>query len=256
MIDYYDFLQISPTADAETIHRVYQFFAARYHPDNQESGDAGMFRLLKTAYDVLSDRKRRAEYDASRKDEWTAPLSTTVDFLDTQQGEHNRRMALLVVLYYRRRRSPNMPGVTLKEIEERMGFPRDLLDFTLWYLHQRGYISKTDNAQFALTVDGVDFIEKERANIPIVNKLLTSSSDVAAETDAPSPSQNPAHEMKHNASARSAQPSGPIALPASMDQNTNHDQRKRAYDRRTGAPDHREFKFERRKNIADRRAVA
>ncbi len=256
MIDYYDFLQISPTADAETIHRVYQFFAARYHPDNQVSGDAGMFRLLKTAHDVLSDRKRRAEYDAMRKDEWDTPLSSTVDFLDTREGELNRRMALLVVLYYRRRRSPNMPGVTLKEIEERMGFPRDLLDFTLWYLHQRGYISKTDNAQFALTVDGVDFIEKERANIPIVNKLLTGSSEVPAETEAPSTRQNPAYEMKHNAAGpgNSAQPSGPIALPASMER--NYDQRKRFSDRRSGAPDRRDFKFERRKNTADRRAVA
>jgi curved DNA-binding protein len=32
--DYYEFLQISPNADAETIHRVYRFLAARLHPDN------------------------------------------------------------------------------------------------------------------------------------------------------------------------------------------------------------------------------
>jgi curved DNA-binding protein CbpA len=234
MIDYYEFLQISPTADAETIHRVYQFFAARYHPDNQDSGDAGMFRLVKTAYEVLSDRKRRAEYDAVRKDEWAKPLSTSVDFLDTQQGELNRRMALLVVLYYKRRRSPNSPGVSLRDIEERMGFPRDLLDFTLWYLHQRGLISRTDNAQFALTVDGVDFIEKERANIPIVNKLLTSSAS--------------------EVSTEAAAPSDPTVLPESVDQ--ANDQRKSASDRRNGGLDTRDFKFDRRKNHADRRAVA
>src|SRR5690349_8920843 len=29
--DYYEFLQISPSADQETIHRVYRFLAARYH---------------------------------------------------------------------------------------------------------------------------------------------------------------------------------------------------------------------------------
>jgi curved DNA-binding protein CbpA len=251
MIDYYEFLQINPTSDAETIHRVYQFFAARYHPDNQESGDSGMFRLVKTAYDVLSDRKRRAEYDAQRKDEWAKPLSTSVDFLDIQQGELNRRMALLVVLYYRRRRSPNSPGVSLRDIEERMGFPRDLLDFTLWYLHQRGLISRTDNAQFALTVDGVDFIEKERANIPIVNKLLTSSaSEVSTEAAASALQQGQASDMNNDPD----QPSGPIRLPESSQQ--THDQRKRASDRRNGAPDDRDFKFDRRKNRADRRAVA
>ena len=30
MIDYYEFLQISPHADAETIHRVYRYLAAAY----------------------------------------------------------------------------------------------------------------------------------------------------------------------------------------------------------------------------------
>src|SRR6266702_8690906 len=34
MIDYYEFLQISPHADNETIHRVYRYLAGRLHPDN------------------------------------------------------------------------------------------------------------------------------------------------------------------------------------------------------------------------------
>jgi curved DNA-binding protein len=34
MVDYYEFLQISPNADVDTIHRVYRFLAARFHPDN------------------------------------------------------------------------------------------------------------------------------------------------------------------------------------------------------------------------------
>ncbi len=66
-IDYYEFLQISPNADQDTIHRVYRFLAARFHPDNPDSGDADTFNQLKTAYDVLSDEDRRAEYDASRQ---------------------------------------------------------------------------------------------------------------------------------------------------------------------------------------------
>ena len=33
-LDYYEFLQISPHADTETIHRVYRYLAARFHPDN------------------------------------------------------------------------------------------------------------------------------------------------------------------------------------------------------------------------------
>ena len=62
-LDYYEFLQISPHADNETIHRVYRYLAARFHPDNPETGDPEKFFLLKSAYDVLSDPERRSEYD-------------------------------------------------------------------------------------------------------------------------------------------------------------------------------------------------
>ena len=37
--DYYEFLEISPQATQETIHRVYRFLAARYHPDHSGTGD-------------------------------------------------------------------------------------------------------------------------------------------------------------------------------------------------------------------------
>ena len=38
-LDYYEFLQISPHADYETIHRVYRYLASRFHPDNPDTGD-------------------------------------------------------------------------------------------------------------------------------------------------------------------------------------------------------------------------
>src|SRR5208282_2621467 len=131
--DYYEFLQISPNADAETVHRVYRFLAARFHPDNSETGHEENFRLLKAAYDVLSDQRRRAEYDATRAKAQAPPqpLAASIDFMDALEGELNRRLAVLAVLYYRRRTNPNFPEVPLGEIEERMGFPRDYLDFTL-----------------------------------------------------------------------------------------------------------------------------
>ena len=40
-VNYYDLLQINPRAEIETIERVYRIMAARYHPDNQQTGDAG-----------------------------------------------------------------------------------------------------------------------------------------------------------------------------------------------------------------------
>jgi hypothetical protein len=180
MLDYYEFLQISPNADSDTIHRVYRFLAARLHPDNPQSGDAEMFHRLKTAYDVLSNPGSRAEYDASRRQEpapATTPWSTTIDFMDCLDGELNRRLAVLALLYYRRRTNPTMPEVALAEIEMRMGFPRDYLDFTTWYLAKKGYITRADNSEFTLTAEGVDFVETQRAHLPVLNRMLTSGSE-------------------------------------------------------------------------------
>jgi curved DNA-binding protein len=193
MIDYYEFLQISPNADADTIHRVYRFLATRFHPDNPESGDSDMFCLLKTAYDVLSTPESRADYDAKRKNQPSepTPLSTSVDFMDNVEGELNRRLAVLAVLYYRRRTNPNMPEVPLAEIELRLGFPRDYLDFTTWYLVKKGLVTRADNAEFTLTAEGVDFVETQRANMPVLNKLLTSGSG-SPSPDVTRPNRRPA----------------------------------------------------------------
>jgi len=173
--DYYEFLQISPKAEPETIHRVYRFLAARLHPDTPGTGDAEKFFLLKQAYDVLSDPERRAEYDAARSSQVAppAPLSTWVDFMDNMEGELNRRLAVLALLYFQRRTNPYTPEVSFLDIERRMGFPRDYLEFTAWYLRNKGYITRADNSDFCLTAEGVDFVEKQRVKIPILDRLLT-----------------------------------------------------------------------------------
>jgi hypothetical protein len=187
ILDYYEFLQISPHADHDTIHRVYRFLAARFHPDNPETGNVDMFNMLRTAYEVLSDPAKRAEYDGICQVEppQRPPLSNSVDFMDNLEGELNRRLAVLAVLYFRRRANPFSPEVGLAEIEARMGFPRDYLDFTTWYLSKKGYITRADNSDFTLTAQGVDFVETQRAQIPILNKLLTSGSGTAGHGDGP-----------------------------------------------------------------------
>jgi len=174
--DYYEFLQISPNAESETIQRVYRFLAARLHPDNPETGDVEKFFLLKQAYEVLSNPTLRAEYDAARNKEQSqpVPLCTTIDFMDDMKGELNRRLAVLALLYIHRRTNPYSPEVSLLEVEKRMGFPRDYLEFASWYLRNKGYITRADNADFTLTVEGVDFVESQRVNIPILNKLLAN----------------------------------------------------------------------------------
>ena len=177
--DYYELLEISPQATQETIHRVYRYLAARYHPDNVGTGNLEKFTQLALAYKVLSDPNGRSEYDAQRAMRQPSnrnPMSSTVDFMDRVEGDLNRRLAVLSILYYRRRIYPNSPEVSLAEIEERMGFPRDYLDFTTWYLNKKGYITRADNSDFTVTIEGVDFIETQRTTIPMLDKLLTTGS--------------------------------------------------------------------------------
>jgi len=233
-LDYYEFLQISSHADFETIHRVYRYLAARFHPDNPETGDPEKFFLLKTAYDVLSDPERRSEYDREYESDTPVrnPLSDSVDFMDQVQGELNRRLAVLAVLYYKRRSSPYAPQVSLAEIEKRMGFPRDYLDFTTWYLSKKGYITKADNSDFALTAEGVDFIETQRVKIPVLNKLLTTG-NVACAVD-----------IDEDIMQLDANVVPMVVLP---DMTSIPDRRGNARERRTGAPDWRAEKTERRK---------
>jgi Mn-dependent DtxR family transcriptional regulator len=102
------------------------------------------------------------------------PLSNSMDFMDDIEGEMNRRLAIVALLYMQRRNSPYDPGVSLMQVEERMGCPREYLEFTVWYLQKKGYITRSDNSSFSLTADGVDFVETQRARLPVLHKLLTT----------------------------------------------------------------------------------
>jgi len=183
--NYYEFLQISPNAEPTTISRVYRFLAGRFHPDIPGTGDAEKFVLLKQAYDVLADPERRAEYDATYKKQAPepVPLSTSVDFMNSSDGELNRRVAVLALLYIQRRIKPFTPEVSLAEVERRMGFPRDYLDFTMWYLKSKEYITIADNSDFTITALGVDVVESNREKIPLLNRLLSDRTGPSSTTE-------------------------------------------------------------------------
>jgi curved DNA-binding protein CbpA len=186
--DYYEVLQISRKADSETVRRVFRMMAVRFHPDNPVTGDADRFLLLKRAYTVLSDPTLRAQYDAGRQSEDSAPLPIfdLPDFVDEVDGEMNRRLGVLSLLYrhHQRRTCESESGLSVLDLENRMAFPREHLNFTLWYLASKGYIVREDNSDFAITVQGVDFVENSRSN-RLLRKLLTDGSEDSARDSAP-----------------------------------------------------------------------
>ena len=174
--DYYEVLQISRKAEMETIHRVYRIMALRLHPDNAETGNLERFLLLKRAYHVLSDPAQRAEYDAAHLSTDTQPLPVfeSKDFVYGIEGEVNRRLGVLSLLYHKRRLCEGTGGISVLELEKRMAFPREYLNFTLWYLRSKRYITLEENSDYALTSEGVDYVETHSSSNRVIRQLLTS----------------------------------------------------------------------------------
>lgn len=67
--EYYDLLEISPTANDNEIKKAYRKMAIKYHPDkNQGNKEAEeMFKKIGEAYEILSDSEKRKIYDLHGK---------------------------------------------------------------------------------------------------------------------------------------------------------------------------------------------
>ncbi len=62
--DYYKTLDVKKTASKDEIKKAYRRLARKYHPDVSKAGDAeARFKDVSEAYDVLKDKKKRAQYD-------------------------------------------------------------------------------------------------------------------------------------------------------------------------------------------------
>ena len=61
--DYYKILGVDKKADKEEIKKAFRNLAHKYHPD-KKTGDAEKFKEINEAYIILSDEKKRAQYDA------------------------------------------------------------------------------------------------------------------------------------------------------------------------------------------------
>lgn len=180
--DYYEVLQVSPNADFDTIHRVYRILAQRYHPDHKETGNPEMFRRVLEAFRILSDPEKRANYDVGHRavkvqrwkifDQPEAALGV--------QAEKRKRAGVLAVLYTKRLQVPEAPWLSLLEMEELLGCPREHLEFTLWYLKEQGWVHRADNGRHIITVKGVDEAERSESLWLDPTRLLTDGKHQSA----------------------------------------------------------------------------
>jgi curved DNA-binding protein CbpA len=161
--DYYDVLQVSAAAEPETINRVFRLLAQRFHPDNQQTGDESRFRRILDAYTVLSDPEKRATYDVrhqqQRKDRWRL-VDSGAQIENDYEMEQAARLTVLEALYTKRRLEQHQAGIDLLDLEKLIGQPREHLEFTLWYLGQKHFITRDDNSRMLITVEGADYLEE------------------------------------------------------------------------------------------------
>jgi curved DNA-binding protein CbpA len=177
-IDYYELLEISPKATPETIERIFRYFAKRYHPDNRETGDERRFSDLVEAHNTLKDPVTRAQYDILHGEYLGHARELAQEASGPQVVEKDTvlQAKVLSLLCARRRQDVNNPGIGDEELERLSGCPREHLEFHLWYLKAKGFIGRTENGTFAITVDGIDHAYSQcEAGRPVATRLLENA---------------------------------------------------------------------------------
>jgi hypothetical protein len=163
LLDCYEIMQLSPKATADTIHRVHRILAQRYHPDTPDTGNAEMFIRVTAAAGILSDPEKRAQYDtryqAARQLQWK--IFDQAEAALGPQAERAKRKGILGLLYAKAAHDIERATMTAIDFEEILGCPREHLQAALWYLKGKGYIQRSDNGRYSITVLGFDEMESQ-----------------------------------------------------------------------------------------------
>jgi hypothetical protein len=119
----------------------------------------------------------------------------------------NRRLGVLALLYNRRRANEDSPGMSMLELEKRMAFPREHLNFALWYLRAKGFVTQQDNSDCGITAEGIDFIESKCSGDELIKRLLHAGPGVTFASE-PGVGESPLSERE----ATGASPLARLAL--------------------------------------------
>jgi curved DNA-binding protein CbpA len=172
--DHYVLLGVETNADSETIQAAYSRLAQKFHPNTPETGNKEKFDSLNQAFEVLSDPELRASFDKVKGVDHEAgnPKFTGPEFFSALADSEAVRAAILCILYDRRRVKSFKPSLSLRHLEGMLQVTTEELNFALWYIKQRGFAVNDDKSSMAITVEGMDYIEKNRPSLDAVLKFI------------------------------------------------------------------------------------
>ena len=52
------------------------------------------------------------------------------------------------------------PNLTMREFEAMLGYPKETLEFTIWYLKENDCLRPGDNGAYSISARGVEFYER------------------------------------------------------------------------------------------------
>ncbi|MEO8050421.1 MAG: DnaJ domain-containing protein [Acidobacteriota bacterium] len=164
--DHYQVLQVSRTADVDTIRRVFHVLAQRYHPDNRETGDPDKFRGVVEAHTVLGDPIKRAAHDVflAGEDKIRFKLFDSLQSTEGVQAEVRKRLGILRLLYAKRLTDAQQPAMRGRDFAEMLACPLEHLEFALWMLREQRLIGRSDSNHFEITWQGVQAFEAEQGD--------------------------------------------------------------------------------------------
>lgn len=163
-VDFYALLQVDSTCDATILEKAYRHFAHMYHPDHAETADVTKFQEVISAYKVLRDPEKRAEYDALYKAHRKTNFFEFVQHEDLHLSEKSaiadaeEHEKMLFYLYKRRREHADDPGIMAYHLQKLIDCSDESFEFHIWYLKSKGFIQATEDATLEITIEGVDHV--------------------------------------------------------------------------------------------------
>ena len=85
------------------------------------------------------------------------------------------------------------------DLEKRMAFPREHLNFALWYLRSKGFVTQEDNSDCGITATGIDFIESHCASDELIQRLIHAGPGATVFAGEPGVTEPPLSEKKATA---------------------------------------------------------